>query len=95
MNGRISTLWTMGLERGKPTQLFTDGLKHSLVHDKFFDRLREIIKEDLNSITNMEQRTTDYSDPSWAYKQAHRNGQVAAYNKIMTLISFKEDQDAK
>jgi hypothetical protein len=81
----------MGLERGKPTKLFTDGLKHSLVHDKFFEKLRQIIQQDLEVLCRTEQSNTDYNDPSWAYRQAHRNGQVASLNKIMTLISFKED----
>lgn len=90
-NDNISILWTKGLERGKTTNLFTDGLKHSLVHDKFFDKLRTIIKQELDLLDRTEQSNADYSDPSWAYRQAHRNGQVASLTKILTLISYKEE----
>lgn len=88
----MNTLWVQGLERGKPTDLFIDGLKHSLVHDVYLKRLRDIIDEELQFLARQEATLDDYQDASWSHKQAHRNGQVASLNKIRTLITLKETE---
>lgn len=42
--------------------------------------------ENLDSVTEK-----DYESPSWAYKQAHKNGEKQAYKEILDLISFPEE----
>lgn len=32
----------------------------------------------------------DYDCPSWAYKQAHINGEIANINKVIDLLTVKE-----
>ena len=38
------------------------------------------------------ERTTkeDYDCPSWSHRQAHSNGEIAALNKIIILLTIKE-----
>lgn len=35
----------------------------------------------------------DYDTPSWAYKQAHINGERAMLKKIIDLVTIKERED--
>lgn len=42
--------------------------------------------ENLDSVTEK-----DYESPSWAYKQAHINGEKQAYKEILDLIAFPEE----
>ena len=42
--------------------------------------------ENLDSVTEK-----DYESPSWAYKQAHKNGEKQAYKEILDLISFPKE----
>lgn len=50
--------------------------------DKTFKRLRELIKEEIATLD----KNTDYSNPAWAYKQAHNNGLKEGLTKVLTLI---------
>lgn len=55
---------------------------------KVLDFLDEILYN--MSIDEVKSSLTDYDCPSWAYKQAHINGTIAAIDKIRTLIKLKE-----
>jgi len=38
-----------------------------------------------------ESKTSDYDIPSWAVKQAHRNGDRARIRKLRDLLSFQDE----
>ena len=61
-------------------------------HKKTLDNLRKIV---YNMVSKAEDvRLEDYESPSWAHKQAHRNGFVEALNSIGRLVTLdKEEQD--
>ena len=42
--------------------------------------------ENLDSVTEK-----DYDSPSWAYKQAHINGEKQAYQDLLDLLTFPEE----
>ena len=51
-----------------------------------FRILDKLIQEDLR-VTYKEKITKEsYKDPSWAYHQADKNGEIRAYTKILKLI---------
>lgn len=37
----------------------------------------------------------DYDCPSWSHKQAHCNGEIAALNKVISLLTIKDKTDVK
>jgi len=49
------------------------------------ERLREICDELISSVHSEERDKTEYENGSWAYKQAHRNGELSAYHMIRKL----------
>lgn len=55
---------------------------------KVLDRLHEIC---YNVVQSRELTShMDYDSPSWAYKEADRQGYLRAYREIMKLITIKE-----
>lgn len=52
------------------------------------DAAIEIINEQKAAI----ERPTkdDYDCPSWSHRQAHSNGEIAALNKVISLLTIKE-----
>lgn len=50
----------------------------------FFEILDRMEAEE----TRQEIQTADYDSPSWAYKQADRNGAKRAYDKVRKLFIF-------
>lgn len=51
------------------------------------DRLVSIIQDQLRSLKS---KSSDYDNPSWAFKQADQNGQERAFNYLLRL--FNPDQ---
>ena len=51
------------------------------------DRLKEILEPMLKDITP----AADYDSPSWAYKQADRNGFNRAVTTVLDLINLDKD----
>lgn len=50
------------------------------------NRLHDILMEEEQALLAEEASTSDYDSPSWAYKQAHRNGKRAALAHIKRLL---------
>ena len=67
-----------------------DALKAQLISDK---KTLDSLKKILYNIVRSEQdvRFSDYETPSWANKQAHRNGSCEAYHSILRLITLDKD----
>lgn len=55
------------------------------------DRLKDIVYN--MSKNGEESKTEDYDSPSWAYRQADKNGQLRAYRDILKLLDIRSDQD--
>ena len=50
------------------------------------ERLKEILEAKQTEVV----LSTDYDNPSWAYKQADRNGYDRALTEVINLITMKE-----
>lgn len=53
---------------------------------KVLDRVKEICYNTIQS--GVLPSAEDYDNPSWAYKQADRNGYLRAYREILQLTSL-------
>jgi hypothetical protein len=62
--------------------LKTEGTK------RIFKVLEEILDERLDTLTNV--KRSDYDNASWAYEQAHCNGEIRAYRETIKLLKQKE-----
>lgn len=82
---RPKTIWFQDLKTSKEKEDFVNTLLNS---QKVLDKLREIVYN--MSIDREKVKSTDYDSPSWSHKQAHFNGEQAAYQKILDLLEFKE-----
>jgi hypothetical protein len=58
-------------------------------------QLKGILEERLAELRRLEAREADYDNPAWAYKQAHRNGEVLSLLKTLELLSFVPSRDQK
>lgn len=82
----IPTAWYNGVK----TQEQKDDIKTILLNDKIIlDKLSKIVYNMVIKSTRVNK--ADYSDSSWAYKQAHINGELEALRKILALIDIHND----
>jgi len=51
-------------------------------------RLKDLLDEKIDQTRLSETRENNYTDPSWAYLQAHRNGKMEGFLKIRELLNF-------
>lgn len=82
---RISTTWTLGIRDKESKAKFEESLGLVLT-SPIMDRLREVIDQKL--LEARKSKTIDYSNPSWAYKQAHDNGVEEGLTSIRELIKL-------
>jgi len=73
--------WTNGLEKQQAEDMKTT-VKYS---GTVLSRLVDILEKEI-SISERDQLSRDYSDASWAYKQADYIGQQRSYAKVLTII---------
>lgn len=59
-------------------------------HAPMLKLLLSIIESDINDARNS-QESSDYSDASWAYKQADYVGTVRAYTHMRDILTISED----
>jgi len=52
------------------------------------ERLEQILQEKKTEVV----LSTDYDNPSWAFRQADRNGYDRALTEVINLINMKEDK---
>lgn len=79
----MQTQWFNNLPKSEQE----DFKKTVLASQVVVDRLKEMC---YNKIKNEE--VSDYDTPSWAYKQADRNGYVRAYKELITLLTFSDKE---
>ena len=81
----MKTIWFMDLPKDEQ-----DGFKREVKSAKnVLDKLEQIVQNKIKEIVI----TNDYDSPSWAYKQADRNGYNRALTEIINILHL--DQEVK
>jgi hypothetical protein len=81
----LSIAWTKHLPPGKSKEDFEKIIRNSVM---VMSRLRDIINEKEQELSRSETTEKDFETPSWAYKQAYRNGQRATLRDLKSLLQF-------
>jgi len=81
----VKTIWFMDLPKDEQ-----DGFKREVKSAKnVLDKLEQIVQNRIKQIVIAD----DYDSPSWAYKQADRNGYNRALTEIINILHL--DQEVK
>lgn len=81
----MKTIWFMDLPKDEQ-----EGFKKEVKSAKnVLDKLEQIVQNKIKEIVI----TNDYDSPSWAYKQADRNGYNRALTEIINILHL--DQEVK
>ena len=81
----MKTIWFMDLPKDEQ-----DGFKKEVKSAKnVLDKLEQIVNSKIKEIVI----ANDYDSPSWAYKQADRNGYNRALTEIINILHL--DQEVK
>jgi hypothetical protein len=76
----MKTIWFMDL----PKDQQEDFKKQVSSSKDVLEKLESILKTKIKEITLSE----DYDNPSWAYKQADRNGYNRALTEVLNILKF-------
>ena len=85
MASTIPLVWTKHLKDPKKKEDFELSVRNSGIA---LSRLIEIVNEKLIGLDNSETSIKDFDDPSWAFKQAFKNGQRTGLKEIRSLLDF-------
>lgn len=81
----MKTIWFMDLPKDEQ-----EGFKKEVKSAKnVLDKLEQIVQKKIKEIVVLD----DYDSPSWAYKQADRNGYNRALTEIINILHL--DQEVK
>lgn len=86
MSKGIAIDWIKNLPKDEAVE-FEKTLRHSTI---VLSRLSEILDEQIKNLDRQEMTSEAYDSPSWAYKQAHLNGERSRLTKVKQLLSFLE-----
>lgn len=76
----MKTIWFMDLPKAQQ-----EGFKRQVSSAKdVLEKLEEIVKTKMKEVVLSE----DYDNPSWAYKQADRNGYNRALTEVLNILKF-------
>jgi len=76
----LKTIWFMDLPKDQQ-----EGFKKQISSSKdVLEKLEKIIKDKIKEVV----LTEDYDNPSWAYKQADRNGYNRALTEVLNILKF-------
>lgn len=76
----MKTIWFMDLPKDQQ-----EGFKKQISSAKdVLVKLEEIVKGKMKDVVLSE----DYDNPSWAYKQADRNGYNRALTEVLNILKF-------
>ncbi len=76
----MKTIWFMDL----PKDQQEDFKKQVSSSKDVLEKLESILKTKIKEVTLSE----DYDNPSWAYKQADRNGYNRALTEVLNILKF-------
>lgn len=83
MTGRTPEVMTRGLDEKQKKEMF-----YAISSSVLAEKLREFLDQ---QIRELKVSRSDYDNPAWAYKQAHYNGELQAYTKILNLLRPKAE----
>lgn len=63
--------------------------KYIINSGKVLDRIHDLCYNMIKDSENVS--STDYDSPSWAFKQADRNGYLRAYQEMIDLVKINKD----
>ena len=78
--------WTKGLTEQQDADLRLQ-LKAST---NIFERLGQLLQEDIASVVKVQESRGLYESPNWAMHQADNIGEIRAYKRILRLINLKD-----
>lgn len=79
----MKSVWFQGLKPEEQESFKKDVLSAQ----KVLDKLTKIVYNRTIEVQNTP--IADYDCASWSHRQAHQNGQVAAFKEILSLIDIK------
>jgi len=83
----LSTKWTAHL---KSTEEKEKLIKYIYGSIGVLDVLKKIV--DKKAAEQLKSSTTDYDQPSWAYRQADKAGYLRALNEVTNLINLENNE---
>jgi len=83
-NQKLKSEWLRG-KSSKEQEEISTVLRHNTILIKSFLEILDRMEEQEH---RQEIQSSDYDSPSWAYKQADRNGAKRALSKIRSLFLF-------
>ena len=78
----MKTTWFTNLPKDQQEEF----KKQVLSSRDTLERLQKILEDKKTEVV----LSTDYDNPSWAYKQADRNGYDRALTEVINLVTMKE-----
>lgn len=76
----MKTIWFMDLPKDEQ-----EGFKRQISSSKdVLEKLEKIINDKIKDVVLVD----DYDNPSWAYKQADRNGYNRALTEVLNILKF-------
>ena len=88
MARRLSVEWYHGVQKENHPNLEASLFNAGFIQQQVL-RLCDRWEEELDA---QESKLTDYDTPSWAAKQAHRNGDRSRIRKIRELFSYTQEE---
>ena len=88
-NSSINTLWTQGMtneEKDNFTSLLLNNHSNTILK-----RLKKIIEIKKQNYLNSERAIEIYSEPNWAFRQAHINGTIQSMKIFEDLLNFVDN----
>lgn len=77
--------WTKHLSDPKAKENLELSIRNST---SALGRLYQILEDEERALENSSLTIKDFDDPSWAFKQAYKNGEKARLKKLKELIDF-------
>lgn len=88
----LMSQWTSHIKDPEKKAEFSKLLRHSTMS---LGRLQEIVKESKEGLLRTERSAKAFENPNWAFAQAHTNGMLQAYDNMLKLLSFLDDEEQK
>lgn len=84
----MHSTWTKHIKEQEAKKSFIEHIRNSSL---VLDRIKVYMKEKLTE--HEVPPAADYDSPSWAYKQADRNGYLRAMNDVYNFINLDQRKD--
>lgn len=85
MTKKLSLEWFRGNHKPADKEKLEQALRNSTY---VLSKLLEVCDGWEQDLLRQSLSAADYDTPSWAYKQAHRNGDLSRIRKLKDLLSF-------